>query len=251
VFAHKAGFGDRGFFHNVLHGKRALTKESLVKVSQAIGHSKAEAEFFENLVFFNKATDLKSRNHFHEKMSSVKVAGKSAIAAQRTRRDQYEFYSQWYHSAVRSLIGMYPFKDDYRWLAKNLFPAITLRQARQSVALLEKLGLIQRQKSGIFKLTNKSITTGDEIVSLAVHNFHKDTADLAKHALEKLPHDKRNVTGLTLGISERTHLKICEEIQEFRSKIVRIAEQDEEADRTYHLGFHLFPMTNTDIKGDL
>jgi len=143
---------------------------------------------------------------------------------------------------------MYPFKDDFRWLAKNVFPPITPRQAKQSVQLLEKLGLIQRQKNGTFKLTSKSITTGSEIVSLAVHNFHKEAADLAKNALERVPLDKRNITGLTLGISGKTYLKLCEEIRQFRSKIVRIAEQDEEADRTYQLTFHLFPITSTAIK---
>ena len=44
-------------------------------------------------------------------------------------RDQYEFYSKWYHSAIRSLIDMYPFKDDYSWLAKNVYPPIT-REAK-------------------------------------------------------------------------------------------------------------------------
>jgi len=252
-FAQKAGFSDRGFLHNVIHGKRDLTKESLVKVSQAIGLSKAEAEYFENLIFFNKSAGLKDRNYFYEKLSGVKSTEKSAVKAQQTRKDQYEFYSQWYHCAVRSLIDMYPFKDDFRWLAKNVFPPITPRQAKQSVQLLEKLGLIQRQKNGAFKLTSKSITTGSEIVSLAVHNFHKEAADLAKNALERVPLDKRNITGLTLGISEKTYLTLCEEIRQFRSKIVRIVEQDEEADRTYQLTFHLFPITNTAIKvkGDL
>lgn len=248
VFARKAGFTDKGFFHNVIHGKRDLTKESLVKVSLAIGHSKAEAEYFENLVFFNKATELKDRNYFYEKLNGVKTTEKAAVEAQQTRKDQYNFYSQWYHCAIRSLIDMYPFKDDYHWLAKNVFPPITPKQAKKSVELLEKLGLIQRQKNGTYTLTSKNITTGNEIVSLAVHNFHRESADLAKNALESLPLDKRNITGLTLGISEKTYFQISEEIQQFRSKIVRIAGQDEKADRTYQLNFHLFPITNTAIK---
>lgn len=247
-FAQKAGFSDRGFLHNVIHGKRDLTKESLVKVSQAIGHLKAEGEYFENLVFFNKASDFKDRTYFYEKLNGVKGTEKAAVKAQQTRKDQYEFYSQWYHSAIRSLVDMYPFKDDYRWLAKNVFPPIASRQAKKSVQLLEKLGLIRKQKDRSYKLTSKSITTGNEIVSLAAQNFHKEATDLAKNALYNLPGTKRNITGLTLGISEKTYHKICEEIQQFRSKIVQIAEQDEEADRTYQLNFHLFPITNTDIK---
>jgi uncharacterized protein (TIGR02147 family) len=248
VFALKAGFNDRGFFHNVIHGKRELTKESLVKVSRAIGHSKSEADYFENLVFFNKASELRDRNYSFEKLNGVKSADKKAIKAKQTRKDQYEFYSKWYHSAIRSIIDMYPFRDDFQWLAKNTLPPITPRQAKKSVELLEKLDLIQRQKDGTYKLTDKSITTGGEVISLAVLNFHKETADLAKAALETLPAIKRNMTGLTLGISESTYLKICDELSQSRARIVQLAEQDDSPDRGYQLNLHLFPITKTDIK---
>ncbi len=253
LFAGKAGFRDRGFLHNIIHGKRDLTKESLVKISQAIGHSREESEYFENLVFFNKASELKDKNYFFEKLNGVKSRKKESLQVQKLRKDQYDYYSKWYHAAIRSLIDMYPFNDDYRWLAKNVFPPITPREAKKSVRLLEKLGMIKREKDGFYKLTSKSITTGDEIVSLAALNFHKEAADLAKNALDMLPADKRNITGLTLGISEKTYRKICDEIREFRSKIIMIAEEDKEADRTYQLNFHFYPITNTNIKhkGDL
>ena len=248
LFARKAGFNDKGFFHNVIHGKRDLTKESLVKVSRAIGHSKSEAEYFENLVFFNKSTELNDKTYFFEKMSSVKCPEKTAINAIRLRSDQYEFYSKWYYGAVRSLIDMFPFKDDYHWLAGNVFPNITPKQAKKAVELLEKLGLIERRTDGIFRVTSKIVTTGDEVASLAVSHFHKETADLVKNALESVPGGKRNVTGLTLGISEKTYSAICGELREFRGRIMRLAEQDENPDRTYQLNFHLFPVTKTDIK---
>ena len=247
TFAQKAGFRDKGFLHNVIHGKRDLTKESLVKVSRVIGHVTAESEYFENLVFFNKANDFKTRNYFFEKLNNVKSVESTAVRALEIRKDQYEFYSKWYHSAIRSLIDMYPFKDDYSWLEKNVYPPITPREAKKSVQLLEKLGLIERQND-TYKLTSKSITTGNEVFSLAVHNFHKEVADLAKNAMESLPQDKRNVSGLTLGISEQTYNRLSEEIQQFRQKIIQIVEQDQNADRTYQLVFHLFPVTNTNIK---
>jgi uncharacterized protein (TIGR02147 family) len=247
LFARKAGFSDKGFFHNVIHGKRDLTKESLVKVSRAIGHSKAEAEYFENLVFFNKSGDPRDRTYFYEKLNGVKVAEKKVVQAMQIRKDQFEFYSKWYHGAIRSLIDMHPFMDDFQWLAKNLIPAITPRQAKKSVELLEKIGMIQKQKNKPYKLAARSVTTGSETVNLAVHHFHKEACDLAKNALDAVPGTKRNMTGLTIGISERAYAAICGELRELRQRIVRLVEQDPEADRTYQLNLHLFPLTRTDI----
>jgi uncharacterized protein (TIGR02147 family) len=247
-FAEKAGFSDRGFINNVIHRRRDLTKESLVKVAEAIGLSKDETDYFENLVFFNKSIDLKERNYFFEKMCQVKSTGKEALKAIKMRDEQYEFYSKWHHSAIRSLIDMYPFSNDYEWLAKNVSPQITVREAKKSVELLERLGMIYRQDNGRYKLATKTITTGSEIKSLGVQNFHRMAADQAKRALEILPVSKRNITGLTIGISDKTYHRICEEIQAFRSKVINFAENDECADRTYQLNFHLFPVTRTDIK---
>lgn len=247
-FAVKAGFSDRGFINNVIHGRRDLTKESLIKIAVAIGLSKAESEYFENLVFFNKSTDLRERNFFYDKMRSVKTLGKAAWEATRIRDEQYEFYATWYHCVIRSLIDMYPFKNDFKWLARSVYPPITVQDAKKSVELLEHLGLIERKSNGNYVVVNKIITTGNEIKNLAVQNFHKMAADKAKMAIEILPAGKRNITGLTMGISEKTYHQICDEIQIFRTKIMAIVENDEDADRTYQLNFHLFPFTRTDLK---
>jgi uncharacterized protein (TIGR02147 family) len=243
-FSIKAGFRNKGFLHTVLHGSRNLSKSSIVKIVTAIGLKKSEAEYFENLVFFNQAIDLIERTYFCEKLNSVRNTSRSVTTVQQTRRDQYEFYSKWYHSAIRSLIDMYPFKDDYQWLAKNIFPAIMPKQAKRSVELLVKLGLIEKKKNGAYALTSKNITTGNEITALAALQFHKEAAHLVEHALNTLPHDKRNVTGLTLGISENMYKQICDEITAFRARIVSMVQDDVGADRTYQLNFHFFPITN-------
>jgi len=247
VFAQKIGFKNKGFLFNVLHGKKNLSANSVIKISQAMSHKKNESEYFENLVLFNQAVDLKEQTFFYERLNAVRCTDKSICKVQQLRKDQYEFYSTWYHGAIRSLIDMYPFKDDYQWLAKNVYPAITTKQAKNSIDLLEKLGLIERQNDGYYKLSNSNITTGSEIRNLALLNFYKEGAQLVERALDILPADKRNISGVTMGISRSLYDKICEEIKTFRKKVINMVQQDKDSDRAYQLNFHLFPITNTDI----
>jgi uncharacterized protein (TIGR02147 family) len=245
-FAQRAGFRNKGFFHTVIYDKRNLSKPSVVKICRAIGLTKTESDYFENLVFFNQAVDLRERNYFYEKMNAVRSPQKAASKARQVRSDQYEFYSKWYHSAVRAIIDMYDFKDDYEWLAKMVVPPLSVRQARQSVRLLEKLEIITRRNNGTFKVTDRSITTGKEIAGLAVQNLHMECAELARKAIQELPRTRRNVTGLTLGISRKSYEQICGEISEFQEKIMDIANLDGEADRVYQLNFQLFPISKAD-----
>jgi uncharacterized protein (TIGR02147 family) len=246
--ANKAGFKNKGFVYNIINGDKVLSKSNIFKLSQALGHNKYEVEYFENLVCFNQAENLAERNFLFEKMGHIKNKGKATSAAQIARKDQFEFYSKWYHAMIRSIIDMYKFTDDYKWLAKMINPSISVNQAKQSVQLLEKLGLICKEKNGVFKVCNKSLTTGKEIVNLAVQNFHNECTDLAKRSIQEFPTENRNITGLTLGISEKNYKRICEEIQEFQLKIMEIANTDQDANRVFQLNFHLFPTSNQDIE---
>lgn len=244
--ANKAGFLNKGFVYNIIQGKKVLSKSNTFKLSQALGHNRFETEYFETLVTFNQANNLNERNYYFDKLNQLQNKGKKKSEAQVIRQDQYEFYSKWYHVMIRSIIDMYEFRDDFKWLAKMVYPPISLKQAKQSVTLLKKLGLIEKQKNGIYKVTDKCLTTGNTVLSLAVQNFHVECAELAKRTLHEAPSGKRNITGLTLGISEETYNRICEEIQQFQQNIITIANSDEGADRVYQFNFHLFPTSDFD-----
>ncbi|MGA2508273.1 MAG: TIGR02147 family protein [Chitinispirillaceae bacterium] len=244
LLSDKAGFSNRGFIFNVITGKKNLSRSSAVKLSQALRLTAREADYFDNLVSFNQAKNLRERNYFFDKINAIKSNRQGSAAVRETRKEQYEFYAAWYISVVRSLIDMHRFKDDYQWLAKNVYPPIKPKEAKKAVLLLEKLGMIRKQKDGYYKVADKTITAGKEIMQLGLLNFQVQTTELAKKALQELPKDRRNISGLTLGISKKTYDSICAEIETFQSRLLAMAEADNEADNVYQLNFHFFPVSN-------
>ena len=72
VIAQKAGFNNRGFVYNIVKGIKNLSKSNCFRISEALGHKKCEAEYFDNLVAFNKAQGHKEKNYFFEKISQLK-----------------------------------------------------------------------------------------------------------------------------------------------------------------------------------
>lgn len=243
-FSNKLGFKNKGFIFNVISNRKNLSKSSIVKISQAINLKPKEADYFENLVSFNQAKNLQERKYYFSKLIEIKSNRKGASKIRETRKEQYEFYSKWYLSVIRSLIDMHEFKDDYNRLAKNVYPPIKQKEAKKAVALLEKLGMIQKQKNGTYKITDKLITAGKEIVELGLLNFQLETLELAKKTIQEITRDKRHISGLTLGISKNTYELICEEIESFQEKIMQLAELDEKADNVFQFNFYLFPVSN-------
>jgi|WetSurMetagenome_2_1015567.scaffolds.fasta_scaffold00264_2 uncharacterized protein (TIGR02147 family) len=249
VFCNNAGFPNKGFVHNVIHGVKNLSRMSALKLSQAMRLTKSEADFFENLVFFNQSKNVKEKNHYFEKLQAVRPMTTQASAAKKVADDQFSFYSSWHGSAIRSIVEMFPGTSDYKWIAKNLYPRLSPVIVRKSVQTMLKLGLLEK-KNGRLTAKDKLITTGREAHNLAVAHFHVEMMRLARQALKELPSDKRHVTGLTLGISRKAYEQICEDIFALQEKILKMAENDAGADSVYQLNFNFFPLSKTPILKD-
>jgi uncharacterized protein (TIGR02147 family) len=246
VFANKAGFIDKGFLCNIMKGNKNLSKESIVKICDAIDFTPNECDYFSNLVLFNQAKTHRDKNFYYQKLTAVKTTNPKGSEAQKLRVEQFEYYSNWHHDVIRSLVDMYPVKDDYQWLAKMLYPRIFPKEAKKSIQLLLKLGLIKKDEKGKYAVTSKSITTGKEVESLALQQFHLEAMQRAASALKELQRNQRHITGLTLGISQDTYNLICERIFSFQEEIMALAEADNEANRVYHLNFQFFPVSGVD-----
>lgn len=242
-FSQKAGFASKSFVFNVIKGKKSLSRNSVVKLSIAMNLSKTEAAYFENLVYFNQSTDFTERNFYFEKLNAIRPVTVEASQARNLRKDQYEFYSQWYHVVIRSLIDLYPSINDPQVLARMVYPPLTPKQVQKSIELLLRLELIEKMKDETYRINSRILSTGEELHALAVQQFHLLSLENASKALQILPKNERDFSGLTLGISAEAYEKICSEIKLFQDRVLAIAEEDKNSDRVYQLNLQLFPVS--------
>jgi len=156
--------------------------------------------------------------------------------------DQVEYISTWYHAVVRSLIGLTPFSGDYKKLASMVIPAITVAQAKKSVALLTRLGLIYLEDSGMYAIQNATISTGVEYQAVALRAFYKECFKLAERSMDQIDRSERNISGVTLGLSDKSYKLMVERINDLRKEFLVLAEDDTHADRVYNLTMALFPV---------
>lgn len=247
-FAEQLGFKAKDFLYRVIKGGKNLSQSSILKMSQGLGLNSIQTQYFDTLVKCNQSRDISERNLYFNLLNTIKTQGRTTHPAQRLRQDQFQFYSKWYHSVIRSIVEMAGFTGDFKRLAAALSPRITAREAETSVHLLEKLGLIGKDGNGVYQATQKTLTTGKNTSSILIPAYHKATIELSAAALENVPVEERDMSNLTLGISERTFKHFTEKLRQFRREILEQAEKDEEADRVYHLNLHLYPLSKPGIK---
>jgi uncharacterized protein (TIGR02147 family) len=246
IWADGAGFKAKDFILRVMQGGSRLSEDSADALAKAMGFSKSEAHYFKEMVRYNQAKTFAEREACYSRLHREHIRLKPRSAVRVMPYDHFEFYSEWYHAAIRSIISSYGFKGDYEWLARSVYPAISVSKARKSIALLEKLGLIQKDTAGIYAITHNDIDTGDEVKRGALLRFYSAGMELMKNAMEKLPLDKRNISGVTVGISAPTYQKIIDKVKKCRQEIVSLAREDTAADRVYQVNFHLFPLSDAE-----
>jgi uncharacterized protein (TIGR02147 family) len=194
------------------------------------------------LVKFNQARSMDERNTAFEEMQEVLKVIRFAEKQYLLGHCQYLIFSHWRHLTIRSLIGMFGFNGDYKTLAKQVSPKITVTEAKESVQLLEESMLIKKDAEGNYKLADSAITTGDRTSRLALRGFHQHCLKLGADSIDRDPPDSRHISGLTLGISKESYHRIVERVNAFRKEIALIAEEDSDADKVYQMQFLLFPV---------
>ena len=241
VLAQKCGFKARDYLMRVMQGKRNLSPAGAGLLSKYFQFSEKQAEYFQTLVLFNQAeTTLEKQPHF-TKLSEIQRHGKH----QRLRQDQYAYLSSWHHIALRSLLPLLDRQaaDDPEKVGRLMDPPLTAKQVKDSIELLLHLGLLKKEGKGGFSVGDMALTTGDEIASLSVAEFHKTAMDLAKRSINTHAAESRDITGLTMGVSQAGFRRVKSEIQAFRKRIMAIVMNDADEDMVYQLNLHLFPLT--------
>jgi uncharacterized protein (TIGR02147 family) len=245
VFARLAGLKNKAFLFQIVNGEKKLSHVHCYKLSKMLAHTKEEAAYFENIVDFKLAKNDEDREFYYKKAMENKSG--TAFPAHMLRKDQYEYLSHWYHTAVRALIGLRPFRDDYAWLSQKLSQAITKTQAKKSVQLLDRLGLIAKGNDGVYRVKENKIKAGDEISQTARNRFLCQYAALARNSIMDHPPETHSISSLTLGISERMFEIIRKEERQYKNKIVELVSSDEKADRVYQYQLMLFPLTDNKL----
>lgn len=236
--AQKTGLKSVGFFTWVLQGKRNLSPRLVLKFAEVFKLNKAETGYFELLVSYNQAKSHEEKKHYFDKIASLKRTSSMVVDT-----DQYEFYEKWYYSAIREVIGIQPFKEEYGRLGKSLIPPISAGEAKRSVDLLEKLGFIEKDAGGAFVRKDSTITTGEIWKSVAITHFQLQALDLAKQAMDRFAKSERDMSTLTLSCSAETFAAIRERMKSWRQELAELVKNDPRPDGVFQINFQAFPLS--------
>jgi uncharacterized protein (TIGR02147 family) len=239
-FARKAQIRSSGFLLHVMKGERNLTKPVILKVARAIGLSAGETEYFEDLVSFDQAKNQTDKSFYFSKVSEKRQNAR----IKNIDDAQYEFFREWYHSAIRELITLILPNNDAARIAKTLVPPISPAQAKKSLKLLLQSGLVRKNKAGNFEQSEPFIAAGGPVRNVAIVNFQKAMLAIAAQAWDLFPEKEVHMHTMTLTMSDELVATIEKEILQFKKKVLSlVASEKNGPTRVHHLNLNFFPLS--------
>lgn len=246
-FARIAGFNSHNFLRLVIEGKSNLSPESILKISKALKLSREESHFFENLVYLNQCTSTDEKTVYARELLRSRTFRKIHPLSE----SKYHLFANWYITVVRELVGLPGFIEDPEWIAQQIRPSIKPTEAKLAIDELLKLGFIKRNEEGQLVQSEPLLSTPDEVSSTYISNWHKEYIRKGLESIDLFPREKRDVSAVTFGFSEKNIKLIKELISNFRKEILRLGSEQDEKDILLQLNIQLFPVAESkNAKGE-
>lgn len=147
---------------------------------------------------------MDARNRAYGRMKKLQGPRPSERLAEALER----YHSHWYLPAIRELVTSSEFRAEPAWIARQLCPPIRAAQAREALDTLLELGLLVRDRRGRLGQAEATVTTGPEVRSLHLANYHHVMIGLGQTALERFRGPERDISALTLCVGSSGLAKV-------------------------------------------
>lgn len=228
----------RGFFNNIVKGRRALTDANIDRFIKLLDLADDDALYFRLLVKYNQSDNPMEMDIYQARLSAL-ISRKTRPTD--THRNLY--YWKWYNSAIRTILGIIEFDGDYAKLAQMVHPPIRQEEATESVHLMLELGLLEKTENNCIKPTK--VIPGSKLqtvkTSMSRHTENRnEPADCFPIPVSS--QDNYTVFTNIIGVSDACYDKLLYKVNQFKTEVSTLLQQDSQSPtRMYYLNIFLFP----------
>jgi uncharacterized protein (TIGR02147 family) len=251
--AHDLGLSRTNALFLVARGKRPLSGKAAQRLASSLELGPKESWWLKTLVEWQNCRDFQKREVLFQKILEFR---KEASQDDATKL-RLEYFSAWWHPALRERIMHRPLVNDPDKIAKMMQPTLRPEQVSRSLELLQSLGLIRLHKRLWTSATDENISTGAEVdtltESLGIIRYHRDVMTLAKDSLTHVDESQRDISAVTFCVSKDTAEKIKEEIASLRARLLALAADENqrltknaEPFIVWQFNAQLFPLTRSE-----
>ncbi len=238
-FSKQAGFGSPNYLKLVMDGKRNLSEEAIGKFAKGLRLDNHESEYFRYMVEYNQCEVVAKKQVYEAKLMYLRELFKVKTLIP----ELYDYYHEWYHSAIRETIKKGRVKNDASAIASSLVPNISPEQAKGSIELLCKLKFIATTNDGHLEICDAT-EIDEKTATLSQKIHYEQMAELAAQSLYNQGPDTQDFESVTVSLP-------TEKIGELKMKIAELIKTvagsgtGRPGDAVFQLNIQLFAITKS------
>lgn len=234
-----------GWFSDILKGRINCTSVFVSKLQDVFKLKDRQKEYFELLVNYDQAASMEEKEKFLNRIMALSASVRSSVIG----ANKFAYFSRWYIPAIRELLFIYDFHDNFRELSDKLCPGITVKQAKEAIDILKSCGLISKNMNGFYKPCESVIEKDSSARSIIWANYMSEIITLGKQSIYEFRKEDRDISAVTIALSKDNFKTACENVRELRKKLLQLSETDKKRDEIYQVNIQLFPLSRLNVKG--
>ncbi|MGL1934631.1 MAG: TIGR02147 family protein [Fibrobacterales bacterium] len=229
---------DASYLAKIVSAQRHIPVKKIPAFLKLCELTGSKADYFETLVFFCRAkSDKETKLHYENLIKLRAVKGFTLTSI------QYKFYSKWYYTAIRAMLGLNDFSDEYEEIARKLDPPLRPLQVKQAITFMLRSKIIENTDAGVLKPTYRHISSGKASDRQAIRTFQKEMLTMASRSLEAHPPEERDISTITVAINKNTMESVKKIIEDCREAIRQCVDMDKNPDTIYQVNFQVYPLS--------
>lgn len=241
-WARRLGFRSPRAIAMILKGQRQPTDSFVEKIASDLHMKLDEKRYWELLArkwrLQHKGLAVDSVDE--ELRSLQKLRFESA----KIESDLYPLLLKWYTVVIRELVGTPDFHEEPAWIVKRLRGKISVQEADLAIRSLLQAKIIERKPDGKLGYSvEDSVSTGNDIPSRLIREYHKDMLERAKESLDELGVLAREIRGVTIRMAPDKLEELKQMVRGFMEK-VDVEFDGKSGDDIYQMNIQVFPHTS-------
>jgi uncharacterized protein (TIGR02147 family) len=225
-----------GYLSRLLNGSLHLSQDRIPAFGKLFELNTTEVEYLSQLVACEEAIGPQKVLEFR------KLLELRGIQLRYIEDDQFGIYSAWYFPVLREVLALAPIELNDEELGALLHPPLEAEQIAKSKARLVELGLL-RLENNRYVRAERIIASG-ESPHLGLRHYADECLALARRALSEEPLIDRELSFLTLSVSEKSRELVLQRVRELRRELLDLAAAEPKPDRVIQVQLHLLPMAS-------
>lgn len=207
----------------IISGKRPLSDKMCQRIGHALGYSSIKMRTL-------KKTDLNSKSFDRYK---------------KLEDDTFKVIADWYYYAILELTYCETFKPSVRWISRVL--GVPYTQAAEAVERLKRLNYLEVTPDGRWiDRMGDAHNIGNEIKAPSFKEHEKQGLEKAIEAMEKIQHDYRLQSSMTLAVAKEKIPEAKKMMLNFLYELSDYLKSSPSKDEVYNIVFSLYPLSAND-----